>query len=809
MHIRDLSIRTNLVLLILFASGFAVLLASIGFAIYERHSLRGSAERELTALADSVGANSAASLAFNDRQTGREMLTALATEPHVLAAFLYDTGGELFAEYRRPGASEKILRPAWRADGPVFDKRTLTLFRTVYLDKERTGSIAIVFDLSEFQSRLISYAKIAACVLFLAVFATFLATARFAHSISDPLVQLAAIAHRITREKDYSVRAAIPAGGETARLIDSFNNMLSRIETREQALQNALTSLKESEERYALAARGANDGLWDWNLVSNKIYFSPRWNLMLGCSPDEDWSDPDEWFSRIHPSDRDRVRAELEDHCNGNSAEFVSEYRMRHKSEGYIWALSRGIAVRDGSGKAIRIAGSQTDITEGKIADPLTQIPNRLYLLDRLESSIETANQQKSRFAVLFIDLDQFKIVNDSLGHAAGDELLIDFAGRLRGCLRTSHGADGVAPSVAARIGGDEFAVLLTHIDRDTDAAAVANRILKRVSEPFHFEGRRIFVAASIGIAFNDSGVTPEDLLRNADTAMYAAKTRGKARYEFFDKEMRERAISRFEIETGLRKALDVGQLILHYQPVVRLSDGQIRGFEALVRWNHPERGMIPPGQFIPIAEESDLIVQIGRWVLRESCQQMAEWQRVLAPPAPLTMHVNVSSRQLSDPRLIEDVSGALAESGLNPNCLALEMTESSIMGNTTQTLNIFNQLRAMNVRLEIDDFGTGYSSLSYLQRLPFRALKIDRSFIRDLSTDGGSVDIIRAVLELARSLKMEVIVEGVETEDQLCKLHELGPDYLQGFLISKPVEASAAEELYRQTRGITAVAAA
>jgi diguanylate cyclase (GGDEF)-like protein/PAS domain S-box-containing protein len=632
--------------------------------------------------------------------------------------------------------------------------------------------------------------------------ATFLATLRFAQSIGDPLVQLAAIAHRITREKDYSVRATIRAGGETGRLIESFNNMLSRIETREQALQDALTSLKESEERYALAARGANDGLWDWNLGADKIYFSPRWNLMLGCSPDEGWSDPEAWFGRIHAGDHDRVRTELKDHCEGKSAEFVSEYRMRHNSGGYIWTLSRGIAVRDSSGRAIRIAGSQTDITEGKIADPLTQIPNRLYLVDRVENAIETAHLRQTRFAVLFIDLDQFKLVNDSLGHAAGDELLIEFAGRLRGCLRVSHGSDGLAPSVAARIGGDEFAVLLNHLSGESDAAAVATRILKRVSEPFHFDGRRIFVSASIGIAFDDTGATPEDLLRNADTAMYAAKTRGKARFEFFDKEMRERAISRFEIETGLRKALDVGQLVLHYQPIVALSDGQIHGFEALVRWNHPDRGIMAPGHFIPIAEESDLIVLIGRWVLRESCRQVAEWQRELDPPFPLTIHVNVSSRQLNDPRLIEDVSGALAESGLNPNCLALEMTESSIMGNTKQALSAFHQLRAMNVRLEIDDFGTGYSSLSYLQRLPFRTLKIDRSFIRDLNTDGGSIDIVRAILDLARALKMEVIAEGVETEDQLCKLRELGPDYLQGYLISKPVDSVAAEKLYLESRG-------
>jgi diguanylate cyclase (GGDEF)-like protein len=470
---------------------------------------------------------------------------------------------------------------------------------------------------------------------------------------------------------------------------------------------------------------------------------------------------------------------------------------MRHKSSGYIWMLSRGIAVRDSSGKAIRMAGSQTDITEGKISDPLTHIPNRLYFIDRLESAIETARQQTTLFAVLFIDLDQFKMVNDSLGHAAGDELLIDVAGRLRASIRTSSRPGGDGQSVVARVGGDEFAILLARIQHENEAFVVASRILDRLNEPFHLEGRRMFVSASIGIALSSTGSTPEDLLRNADTAMYHAKANGKGRSEFFDEVMRERVITRFETETGLRKAIDAQELVIHYQPVVSGIDHHVCAFEALVRWNHPERGLILPGEFIPIAEKSDLIILLGRWVLRESCRQMAEWNRRFASLRPLTVNVNVSSRQLTDSRLVEDVELALAESGLGPRFLALEVTESSIMGNAEQTVATLDRLKAMNVRLEIDDFGTGYSSLSYLQRLPFDTLKIDRSFIRELSTGSDSRDIVRAIVEMAHSLRLEVIAEGVETEEQLCQLRELGCDYLQGFLFSKPVDAEAVESLY------------
>jgi diguanylate cyclase (GGDEF)-like protein/PAS domain S-box-containing protein len=797
MHIRDFSIRTNLALLILSASALAVLLASFGFGIYERQNYRASAVRELTALADTLGANSAASLAFNDQTTAQQMLGALATEPHVVVALLYDVNGNTFAEYRGPSGQPGLGRPKLRPDGAYFDRQSLTLIRGVVLNGERTGSIALVFDLKDWNTRLFEYAKIAALVLLLSVLATFLISLRLAASVGQPLAQLAAAARRVSIGKDYSVRASIRAGGETGLLISSFNEMLSQIESREHALKDALRSLQESEERYALAARGANDGLWDWNLATAEIYFSPRWNHMLGYAVSGVWSNPDEWFSHIHMDDRARVRAEIAAHCDGKTPEFVSEYRMRHKSSGYIWMLSRGIAVRDSSGKAIRMAGSQTDITEGKISDPLTHIPNRLYFIDRLESAIETARQQTTLFAILFIDLDQFKMVNDSLGHAAGDELLIDVAGRLRASIRTSSRLGGDGQSVVARVGGDEFAILLGRIQHESEAFVVASRILDRLNEPFHLEGRRMFVSASIGIALSSTGSTPEDLLRNADTAMYHAKANGKGRSEFFDEVMRERVITRFETETGLRKAIEAQELVIHYQPVVSRIDHHVCAFEALVRWNHPERGLIPPGEFIPIAEKSDLIILLGRWVLRESCRQMAEWHRRFASLRPLTVNVNVSSRQLTDSRLMEDVELALAESGLDPRFLALEVTESSIMGNAEQTVATLDRLKAMNVRLEIDDFGTGYSSLSYLQRLPFDTLKIDRSFIRELSTGSDSRDIVRAIVEMAHSLRLEVIAEGVETEEQLCQLHELGCDYLQGFLFLKPVDTEAVESLY------------
>jgi diguanylate cyclase (GGDEF)-like protein/PAS domain S-box-containing protein len=800
MFVRNLSIRLNLTLLILFASGLAVLLASFGFGIYERANYRSSAIRELTALADTLGANSAASLAFDDKKTAQEMLDALATEPHVLVARLYNNDGKSFAEYRNRNSNQNgFIDSGLRPDGAYFDRKSLALFRGVLLNGQRTGSIAVVFDLGDLRFQLLEYVKIATLVLLLSILITFLASLHLAVSIGDPLVQLAAVARQVSTEKDYSVRAKTGAGGETGLLIRSFNEMLSQIESREHALNDALKSLRVSEERYALAARGANDGLWDWDLVRNEIYFSPRWDNMLGYTVSTAWSSLEEWLHQIHVQDRDRFREQIKAHCNGGTPEFVSEYRMRHESGDFVWMLSRGIAFRDADGKAIRMAGSQTDINEGKISDPLTQIPNRLYFIDRLQSAIDSAIEQGTSFAVLFLDLDQFKLVNDSLGHAAGNELLVDVARRLSACIRKSIRGSEQRKSIVARVGGDEFAILLSHIQSDADPATVSMRILERLSEPFFLEGRGMFVSASIGIALSSTGDTSEDLLRNADTAMYQAKANGKGRAEYFNEAMRERVISRIETESGLRKAIDNNQLVLHYQPIVSLSNDCICGFEALVRWNHPERGLIYPGEFIPVAEESDLIIHLGRWVLHESCRQMAEWHRSFASVSPLTINVNVSTRQLCDSRFVEEVELALAESGLNPEALSLEVTEGSLMGNAEQTLATLDRLKAIKVRLEIDDFGTGYSSLSCLQRLPFDTLKIDRSFVCEMSAGNDSADIVKAIVEMAHSLRLEVIAEGVETEEQLSQLRELGCNSVQGFLFSRPVGATIAREIYKE----------
>lgn len=562
------------------------------------------------------------------------------------------------------------------------------------------------------------------------------------------------------------------------------------------ARKRAEEALRESEERYALAARGANDGLWDWNLKTGEIYYSPRWKEMLGYSEEEMSGSPEEWFSRVHPEDVPGLQSELKAHREGRTGHFEHEHRLRHKDGSYRWVLVRGIAVRDAEGVAYRMAGSLTDITGRKetearlmydaLHDPLTGLPNRALFLSLLDRCIRRTKRRRDYlFAVLFIDLDRFKLVNDSLGHGAGDELLVELARRLKSCLRPGD--------VVARLGGDEFTVLLDDIRDVSDATRVAERILNELQMPFDLGGHEAFTTASIGIALSTAGHDlPEHVLRDADTAMYRAKVRGKARYEMFDEAMHARAVAQLKLETDLRRALTRNELRVQYQPIVELASGVIMGFEALVRWEHPERGLVSPGEFIPIAEETGLVIPIGNFVLETACRQTAEWQRKYPAYHDLSVSVNLSVRQFQLPDLVDQIMEILGATGLSPRSLRVEITESVLMDDPETNKETIRALRERGVQVQIDDFGTGYSSLSYLQRFSVDTLKIDRSFI----SGGETWDIVQTILGLARDLGVDVIAEGVETEEQSRRLSALQCHRAQGYLFREPVDAETAERM-------------
>jgi diguanylate cyclase (GGDEF)-like protein/PAS domain S-box-containing protein len=576
---------------------------------------------------------------------------------------------------------------------------------------------------------------------------------------------------------------------------------LARIRTQLQR-KRAEEALRESEERYALAARGANDGLWDYDLRRGEVYLSPRWKSMLGWEDGELGNAPAEWFGRVHPEDAALVESELKSHLDGVTPHFEAEYRIRHRDGSYRWMLGRGIAVRDPNGKAYRIAGSQTDITRGKIADALTGLPNRILFIDQLNRCLERSRRHLDYFfAVLFLDLDGFKLINESLGHFAGDQVLVETAHRLETSLR---GVDVIARIGAgftvARLGGDEFTILLDNIRTPLDATSVAERIIDEMAKAILVHGQEIFTTVSMGITLSGpSYERPEELLRDADTAMYRAKLRGKACYEIFDAEMRATSVARLQTETDLRRALERDQLMVYYQPVVNLSTGRICSFEGLLRWKHPTRGIVSPANFIPVAEETGLIIPMEEWALKEASGQMALWRGRWDRPEPLRLSVNLSSRHFVQHDLVERYRSILAESKLDPHCVNLEVTESTVVAHPGLATEIMNELKALGIRMSMDDFGTGYSSLSYLQRFPFDTLKIDRSFVSRMKSCDESEEIVRTIVTLAHNLSLQVVAEGIETLHQLKFLKSLGCEYGQGAHISMPVPADQAERMIEE----------
>jgi diguanylate cyclase (GGDEF)-like protein/PAS domain S-box-containing protein len=565
--------------------------------------------------------------------------------------------------------------------------------------------------------------------------------------------------------------------------------------------QKTAQALRESEERYALAAQGSHDGLWDWDLRKNRIFFSPRWKEQLGIVEGEIDGSPDDWFERVHPDDRSRLRSDLGQHLEGRTPNLETEYRVRHGDGNWRWMLVRGAAVRDPTAKAYRLAGSQTDITDRKSAeekllhdalhDGLTGLPNRSLFLDRLGQAMAFSQRREDyRYAVLFLDLDRFKTVNDSLGHTRGDGLLVQVARRLRAQARPGD--------TVARLGGDEFAVLLEDYADADEPVRTADRVQDALAAAYDLDGTEVFVSASIGVAAGSPSYgAPEEILRDADTAMYRAKDLGRARHAVFQPAMHAHARARLQLETDLRRGLERGELRLRYQPIVSLYSGQITGCEALIVWDHPTRGTIPPNDFIPSAEETGLIVPIGSWALSRACADARAWNDAIPRGQPgVSVSVNLSARQLLRPELLDEVRTALAESGLPAPRLRLEVTESVIMEHAGPAAVLLAQLKAMSVHLLLDDFGTGYSSLSYLHNFRFDTLKIDRSFVMRIEQSSKQAEIVRTIVSLAHALSMEVIAEGVENPAQVQQLQTLHVQSAQGYWFSRPVAARAFHDL-------------
>jgi diguanylate cyclase (GGDEF)-like protein/PAS domain S-box-containing protein len=558
-------------------------------------------------------------------------------------------------------------------------------------------------------------------------------------------------------------------------------------------------ALRESEERYALAASGARDGLWDWDLRRDRIYFSARWCEILGFAAGEVGDRPDAWLDRVHPADQALVREELSRHLRGESAHFESSHRALQRNGDYRWVLVRGLAVRDEAGGAYRMAGSLSDISGGGAHDPLTGLPSRAFFMGRLTTALEHASRHTGeRFAVLVIDVDRFRVINDSLGPVAGDELLRVVAERLDHASRAGGGAP---QATLARAGGDEFLVLIEEIRDVAAAVRLVERLRLELQSAVPIDGREVFTSASVGIAVSAPAYQrPEELVRDAEVALHRAKAAGTGRFEVFDKQMHERALARLRVESELRRALTTGELCVYYQPVVELATGRVRRLEALVRWRHPEEGILLPERFIPIAEESELILEIDRWVLGSVCRQLRALRDETGGLVPA--NINLSGRHFSRPDLVEWVRLSLAGAGLEAGALELEVTEGVLMQNPEVAQRVLGQLKALGVQLCLDDFGTGYSSLSYLHQFPIDSLKVDRSFVASMLEPGGKGRIVETIVRLARQLGLGVVAEGVESAAQRDRLRAIGCELAQGHLFARPMPWAEVRELLAEPGG-------
>ena len=563
------------------------------------------------------------------------------------------------------------------------------------------------------------------------------------------------------------------------------------------------TDIRESEERYALAALGANDGLWDWNLEDGTIYLSSRWRSMLGLEENDLKNSPEEWLSRIHPDDVVGFCEDFDAHLDGTSSQFEHEFRMRHANGDFRWMQARGLAVRQADGKVYRMAGSQSDITDRKLAeerlmhgalhDPLTSLPNRALMLDRLGQALSRMERNvELNFALAILDLDRFMLVNESLGHVVGDELLVSLSRRLE--------AEVGVGNTLARLGGDEFAILMEDGDTLADIKSYVKRLQEVIAKPFELLGKDVYVSASFGIVSGEPSYTrASDMLRDADLAMYRAKKEGKTGFEVFEESRHRREFDQLQVETSLRQGLEEGWIHVYYQPIVDLKTRKIKGFEALSRLIHPTHGIIPPVEFIGVAEETGLIVPLGEQMLEMACAQTVEWQREFGLSDELDISVNLSARHLAEDNIVELLQEVLEKTKIPPASLKVEITESLIMSNPELAAQTLDRIKKLGITLSLDDFGTGYSSLSYLRRFPIDTLKMDRSFVAPIDTDKRDLELVRMIILLAHTLGMEVVGEGIETESHLDLLRGLDCEYGQGYFFSRPLPAGEVAALLKR----------
>jgi diguanylate cyclase (GGDEF)-like protein/PAS domain S-box-containing protein len=814
---RDWSIRRKLTGLFVAMACITAVAVLIPIGAFDLLGLRRAMARDLGTLADVLARNSTAALTFRDTDAAHDVLQALRAEPSITAACIYTDDGKPFAKYVRQGNDHDFVPPLAQEPATYFERQRLLLFRNIILDHEIVGTIYVESDRQRLNQRLREYSIAFLGTVLLTLTLALAVASRLQRPISRPLLELVKTAEKISVAGDYSLRADLPNRDEFGALVTAFNGMLEQIETRDQRLLQhreqlekevasrtaelltANAHLRRAEEKYRAIFEDAVVGIFQITPDGRPVSINRALAHMHGFDTPEqlmaEVSDVADLF--VDPDRMHEYRRTLAEEGVVRAAEVQVLRRDRTKK----WVLANMRAVRDADDAIVLLEGTIEDITDRKLAeervqflayyDALTGLPNRSLLHDRLERALAGARRRQEKVALLFLDLDRFKVINDSLGHSVGDLLLQEVAERLRKWAR--------AQDTVARIGGDEFLIALTAVKDAPDAAVAAERIMDAMAPEFAIQGRSFTVTCSIGISiYPDHGADGETLIKNADSAMYSAKDSGRNAFRFFTDDMNSQAVERLTLEHSLRVALDRKELFLEYQPQLDVATGQIIGFEALIRWRHPDLGLVRPDKFIPVAENSGLIVPIGEWVLRTACATARAWQQQGLPAVPVA--VNVSAVQFGQEGFRQLVRRVLRETSLSPEYLELELTESLLLSNADVTFRILQELKAMGVTLAIDDFGTGYSSLSYLRQFPVSKLKIDRSFVHNVALNPDDAAITAAIISMAKSLNLKVIAEGVENEAQMSFLRDHHCDEIQGYYFSKPLMAEDAAQRLRGT---------
>jgi len=686
LNFKDLSIRHKLTLIILAVSVAVLVLSSVAFIINDLLTLQKTMARNLEVQTRVISANAIVPLMFNDQEETKAVLMALTENEQMVLAQIYKgkktSEYQPFATYLRLGNKSPALIADSTHYGLTISPKFLQYSQPMFSpNSEQVGTIVLMLDRREMYVRIQRYISIAIAIILASVLIAFLLSARLQRVITKPILTLANLTHRVSLEKNYTLRVESNHQDEISILFKGFNEMLSAIQERDNKLEKHREHLEKVVAERTIELQKLN----------NKL-----------------------------------------------------SYQAYH--------------------------------------DALTNLPNRALFIKRVEQAINAAEHHNELLAMLFVDLDRFKYINDTLGHAAGDRLLQEVSSRLLTCTRQPE-------DTVARLGGDEFTILLRDIKEPSNAGIVAKNILKALTAPLRFRDQEIYVTPSIGISvYPRDGRDVGTLMKNADAGMYTAKKQGRNNFKFYTPNANSASAARLEMENKLRQALEQGEFEVWYQPKVSMKTQEIIGAEALVRWHSPELNLVSPSQFIPLAEDTGLIVPIGEWVLRTACQESKHWQH--NGQNPLHISVNLSARQFSKEDLLSSIEYIVNEFDMNPHNLELELTESLIMPNAEDSIETLQALKKQGVQISIDDFGTGYSSLSYLKRFPIDVLKIDRTFIRDVTTDLNNRALVAAIIAMAHNLNIEVVAEGVETQEQLGFLREHQCDYLQGFLFSKPIPA-------------------